>query len=75
MMPVKLVQSGRAFERNGVLVTPMAEDRRCDDCGARHAAFGETVKGVTRCYCGWVDGKPACIGKGRAGGDLLGRAA
>lgn len=65
-MPITLVHSGRALERNGVMVTPMAEDRRCDTCGARDAAFGETIRGVTVVSCSWVDGKPVCIGKGRA---------
>lgn len=65
-MPITLVQSGRAFERNGVMVRPMAEDRRCDTCGAKDAAFGEIVRGVVIVACGWVKGHPECVGKGRA---------
>lgn len=74
-MPITLVQSGRAFERNGVQVTPMAEDRRCDTCGAPNAGFGETIRGVTVVFCGWMDGKPVCVGKGRAAPADLGRVA
>lgn len=62
-MPIILVQSGRAFEKNGVVHTPMAEDRRCDTCGARNSGFGETIRGVTVVFCGWADGKPVCVRK------------
>lgn len=48
----------------------------CEECG-QPASFGEGVAlskaktpddpAMGRWFCGWVNGKPQCVGKGRAG--------
>lgn len=58
----------------------------CDDCGApasfsiganlREALSTGDVTKAGRWFCGWANGQPTCIGKGRAApADLLGHAA
>lgn len=75
-MPVRSVESSPGHR---VMV------ETCDVCGAP-APFGEGVNmraalrtgdasKAGRWFCGWVDGAPVCVGKGRVGGDLSGRAA
>lgn len=65
-MPTVLRKSGPAFERDGKLIEPRAMIHFCEDCGFEGAAFGETVDGKMRSWCGWQGGKPVCIGQGRA---------
>lgn len=74
-MPTVLRRSGPDFERDGTIVTPRAMIHFCEECGFEGASFGIHKGEKLLSYCGWVNGNPVCIGKGRAGGDLLGRAA
>jgi len=72
-MPTVLRRSGREFLRDGKSVTPRAMVHFCEDCGYEGASFGIHAGGVLRSYCGWRNGSPVCVGKGRA--DLLAGAA
>jgi len=47
--------------------TPMAAVHICEGCGYENAPFGQMVGGEMRSYCGWVNGAPVCVGKGKAG--------
>ena len=38
----------------------------CEGCGASHAAFGIVKLDGRLNYCGWAEGRPVCVGKGRA---------
>ena len=38
----------------------------CVECGAPHAAFGIVRADGRLNYCGWSNGRPVCVGKGRA---------
>lgn len=38
----------------------------CLDCGALNAGFGIARADGRLNYCGWVNGRPACVKKGRA---------
>jgi hypothetical protein len=60
-MPIELVQSGPAFLRGGVEITPMAEKRSCDGCGSENAPFGIITGNRREAYCGWKDGKAQCL--------------
>lgn len=75
-MPITMVSSGPSFERNGVPVEPMAEHRTCETCGYEGAPFGrvDPITGRKTAWCGWQDGEPVCVGKGRAQ-DLFGEVA
>jgi hypothetical protein len=76
-MPTVLRRSGPDFIRDGVTITPRAVIDICDTCGFEGAAFTENAGGKRVSFCG-IDAATkrfVCIGKGRAGGDLVGRAA
>lgn len=75
LMPTILRRSGSDFLRADVLTTPRAMIHFCEDCGFEGAAFGRRDGDRILSFCGWVDGQPQCIGKGRAApADLLGAA-
>ncbi|KFL31753.1 hypothetical protein JP75_06760 [Devosia riboflavina] len=38
----------------------------CEECDAPHAAFGIKQGDGRKSYCGWLNGRAMCIGKGRA---------
>lgn len=38
----------------------------CEECAAPNAAFGVARAETRLNYCGWVDGRPVCVSKGRA---------
>jgi hypothetical protein len=38
----------------------------CEVCGFEGAAFGQKHGDQVLSYCGWVDGRPVCVGKGAA---------
>lgn len=74
-MPTVLRRSGPDFTRAGAGVTPRAMIHFCEGCGYEGAPFQVRTGGKLLSYCGWADGAPVCVGKGRAGSDLFGRAA
>lgn len=64
-MPFVLRRSGPDFERDGKIVTPRAMIGVCEECGYEGAPFGLIVGETKQAWCGWVDGKPKCIGMGK----------
>jgi hypothetical protein len=66
MMPSAIRQSGPAFLRNGVKVTPMAQEHFCNGCGAE---CGFVYGDGKVCWCARrPDGTGYCA-KGRAPSD------
>lgn len=67
-MPGVLRQIGPAFVNlQGNTVKPKALITWCEGCGWQGAPFGELDgKGQRKWFCGWRDGAPVCIGKGKA---------
>lgn len=63
-MPSVLRISGPGFIRNGVLLTPRALVSTCETCGA-DAPFGIRRGDKLLTYCGYRNGEPVCIGKGK----------
>jgi hypothetical protein len=51
--------------RDGAMVTPRAMIHFCETCGFEGAAFGIHRGDRLLSYCGWVNGRPVCVGKGR----------
>jgi hypothetical protein len=64
-MPTEYVPSGPDIDRNNQRVTPMAPIYSCEGCGHKGAPFGVKRGDEMLSYCGWVDGGPVCVGKGR----------
>lgn len=67
MSPAILRRSGPDFTPRGQSEkqTPRALIQFCADCNYEGAAFGDVVDGKREFWCGWRDGQPVCIGKGR----------
>ena len=65
-MPTEYVRSGPDTIRDGVPVTPLGAVHKCEGCGYVGAPFGIKRGDEVLSYCGWVDGLPTCVGKGRA---------
>lgn len=65
-MPTEFRPCGPPFTRNNETVTPMAPIYFCEVCGFEGAAFGQRHGDQVLSYCGWVAGRPVCIGKGAA---------
>lgn len=61
--PDILIRKGADFERH----TPRAMIHFCETCGFEGAAFGVHADGKLLSYCGWQNGAPVCVGKGRRG--------
>lgn len=65
-MPTELKASGPDIRfESGQVRTPMAAVHFCEGCGYENAAFGIKRGEETLSYCGWVNGHPECVGKGR----------
>lgn len=65
MMPFLLRRSGPDYQRDGQTISPRALVGVCEVCGYEGAPFGIVEGKDKRAYCGWVDGQPACVGKGK----------
>ena len=65
-MPTEFRPCGPVFTRNNETVTPMAPIYFCEVCAFEGAAFGQKRGDEVLSYCGWVDGRPVCVGKGGA---------
>jgi len=65
-MPTEFKQSGPPIQRGNESVTPMAPIYSCEGCGFKGAAFGQKHGDGVLSYCGWRNGGPVCVGKGRA---------
>jgi hypothetical protein len=65
-MPTIMRRSGPDIVRDGVTVTPRAMIHVCEECGYEGAAFGVHQGDRLFSFCGWRDGNPVCVGKGRA---------
>ena len=67
-MPAVLRQIGAPFvNKQGVTVKPKAIIGTCEYCGWVGAPFGQVAGGRMERWCGWRNGAPACVGKGRKG--------
>jgi len=66
-MPTEYRPSGPPFTRDNRTVEPMAAVHICEHCGYEHAAFGVMRGDTVLSYCGWQDGRPVCVGKGKGG--------
>lgn len=62
-MPSVLRRSGRDYEKNGEVITPRAAIHFCVACGFEGAPFGDTVDDKREYWCGYVDGRPVCVGR------------
>ncbi|NGP19267.1 hypothetical protein [Devosia aurantiaca] len=65
-MPTEYQPTGAEIVVNGKRVPATAPIYLCEGCGYRGAPFQQKRGDELLSYCGWNDGRPVCIGKGRA---------
>lgn len=57
-------------DKGDISLTPTASHKfpiyLCEGCGAPDAAFGIVKLDGRLNYCGWENGYPVCVGRGRA---------
>ena len=64
-MPTEYRVSGPPLIRDNRPIEPMAPIYFCEGCGFEGAPFGIHQGDRVLSYCGYRDGQPTCVGKGR----------
>lgn len=66
-MPTEYKNSGPEMMQGNNMVQPQAPIYFCEGCGYQGAPFGQKRGDQVLSYCGWRDGHPVCVGKGKKG--------